>query len=73
LREGIVDYEKIRIIREQAAKSPDVSAKNLMKEFDEHLQAFNDEKTFNEEKLKADITRGRELIDELSEKLSQPK
>jgi hypothetical protein len=28
LREGIVDYEKIRIIRELAAKSSDSSVKN---------------------------------------------
>jgi len=69
LREGIVDYEKIRIIRELAAKSSDASVKNLMKEFDAHLQTLNDEKTFNEEKLKNDVTKGREIINELSEKL----
>ncbi|HEY6977902.1 MAG TPA: glycoside hydrolase domain-containing protein [Chitinophagaceae bacterium] len=69
LREGVVDYEKIRIIRELAAKSSDASVKNLMKAFAAHLQTLNDEKSFNEEKLKNDVAKGREMIDELSEKL----
>jgi hypothetical protein len=71
LREGIADYEKIRIIRELAEKSTDSSVKNLLKAFNEHLQTFNDEKIFNEEKLKDDILKGREMINRLSEKLSK--
>lgn len=73
LREGIVDYEKIRIIREQAAKSSDSSVKNLITAFDAHLQAFNDEKTFDEKKLKNDVTKGLKIINELSEKMAQSK
>jgi hypothetical protein len=73
LREGIVDYEKIRIIRDLAAKSADASVKNLMKTLDEHLKTLNDEKTFNEEKLKADVSKGKELINALSDKLSPAK
>src|SRR4029079_3015709 len=69
LREGIVDYEKIRIIRELAAKSPDASIKSLIAAFDAQLQTLNDEKTFNEEKLKNDVAKGKEMINELSEKL----
>jgi hypothetical protein len=38
-----------------------------------HLQTLNGEKTFNEEKLKNDVAKGREMINELSEKLSQTK
>ena len=70
LREGIVDYEKIRIIKELAANSSDASVKNLVAALDAHLQTLNDEKTFNEEKLKGDIVKGRAMINELSEKLS---
>ena len=73
LREGIVDYEKMRIIRGLAAKSTDASVKKLMETFDAHLQTLNDEKTFNEEKLKSDVQKGREMINELSEKLFQTK
>lgn len=70
LREGIVDYEKIRIIKVLAAKSSDASVKNLVAALDAHLQTLNDEKIFNEEKLKSDIAKGRAMINELSEKLS---
>jgi len=69
LREGIVDYEKIRIIRELAARSKDAIVKNLLKEFDAHLSSLNDEKDFNEAKLKNDIQKGKTLVNELSEKL----
>lgn len=71
LREGIADYEKIRIIRELAAKSTDASVKNLMDQLDAHLQTLNDEKTFDEEKLKSDVQKGREMINELSDKLAK--
>jgi hypothetical protein len=71
LREGIVDYEKISIIRELAAKSTSASVKNLMMAFDAHLKTLNDEKSFKEEKLKNDVEKGREMIAELSNKLSK--
>lgn len=71
LREGIVDYEKIRIVKALAAKSTNTSIKNLLAALDAHLQTLNDEKTFNEDKLKNDILKGKELINELSEKLQK--
>lgn len=70
LREGIVDYEKIRIIKSFAEKSTDATVKNLMSQLNAVLAAINDEKTFNEEKLKNDVTKGREIINALSEKLT---
>jgi hypothetical protein len=71
LREGIVDFEKIRIIREQAAKFTDASVKNLLKTFEAHLQTLNNEKEFKEGKLKNDVSKGRVMLDELSEKLAK--
>jgi hypothetical protein len=73
LREGIVYYENIKIIKALADKTPDAAVKNLAAALDAHLQTLNNEKEFNEEKLKEDISRGRKMIDELSEKLSQTK
>jgi len=69
LREGISDYEKIRIIRSLAAKSSDASVKILLSALDEHLKKFINEKNFNEEQLKNEVDNGRELLNELSEKL----
>ncbi len=69
LREGIADYEKIRIIRALAAKSTDKAVKNRMAAFDEHLKTFNAEKEFKEDKLKDDVEKGRKTIEELSDRL----
>jgi len=71
LREGISDYEKIRIIRELAAKSSDKKVKQLMAAFDTQLQTLNDEKDFKEDKLKSDIEKGTKMINQLSEMLAK--
>jgi hypothetical protein len=63
LREGIVDYEKIRILRSEVS-----SKKEVWKKFDEHLKVFTTEKEFNSEKITADVEKGKAFIAELSEK-----
>lgn len=70
LREGIADYEKIRILKELVAGSSNKAAKDLWKTFEEHLKVFTAEHDFNEEKITGDVSRGRAMIDELSGKLS---
>jgi len=75
LREGIVDYEKIRILREMAAGSPDEKVKTLIKELNEHLNTFTAErdflkKEFDVRKMSADIEKGKRLIEEISDALS---
>ncbi len=70
MREGIVDYEKIRIIKSVAEKSNDVAVKNLLSQLTTILETINDEKTFNEKKLIDDVSKGRQIINTLSEKLS---
>ena len=69
LREGIVDYEKIRAIKQKAKASTNSEVKQLMHDLDSHMQAFNDEKTFETHKIKADVDKGRQLLEELSDKL----
>ena len=69
MREGIVDYEKIKMLKAKAAGSANSEIKNLLQQLDQHLQTFVAEKDFNKEKLKLDIQKGKMLIDELSEKL----
>jgi len=63
LREGIVDFEKIRILRQQTA-----TKKDLWKKFDEHLKVFIKEKEFNSKKITADVEKGKAFIEQLSEK-----
>ena len=72
LREGIVDYEKLRIIRERAATSKDEKVKSLVAQLEEHMKVFLDEKDFISEKIRADVEKGRRLIEELSVALSAP-
>lgn len=71
LREGIVDYEKISIIRALAAKSTDNAIKKLLSSFNVHLQMLDNEKMFNEAKLKEDVEKGKIMLNELSEKLGK--
>lgn len=71
LRQGIADYEKIRIIRELAAKSPDKKVKDLAELFNQHLGSLVTEKTFNEDKLKQDIEKGNRMIEELTDRLGR--
>jgi hypothetical protein len=70
LREGIVDYEKIRILREKVKTSANKQVKKLWDELEKNMQAFNEEKDFNTEKIKAEVDKGKQLLDELSDKLS---
>ena len=69
LREGIVDYEKIRILREEASKSHDKDVHNLMQQLDEHLKIFLAEKDFETKKITEDVDKGKKIVEELSDKL----
>lgn len=66
LREGITDFEKIRILREKASKSKNGKVKDLLAQLETHLQKFLNEKDFNKETLKKDLAKGNEMIAELS-------
>jgi hypothetical protein len=71
LREGIVDFEKIRILREKAAGSTDASVKSLLKQLDDHLQIFLAEKDFETKKITADVNKGKKIIEQLTEKMNR--
>jgi len=70
LREGIVDYEKIRILREEAVKSHDEHVQNLMQQLDEHLKTFLAEKDFDTKKIIDEVNKGEIILEKLSEKLA---
>lgn len=71
LREGIVDFEKIRILKEHAAFSKDKIVQNLWNQFSQHLGVFAKEKDFNSQKIKADVDRGRAFIEQLTDELGR--
>ena len=70
LREGIVDYEKIRILRAEAAKSNDKEVKELIRQLDQHLQVFLTEKDFSTDKITADMNKGKKILEQLGDKLA---
>ncbi|HVX48634.1 MAG TPA: glycoside hydrolase domain-containing protein, partial [Chitinophagaceae bacterium] len=69
LREGIADYEKLRILRQLASKSTNGHVKELMGELDAHLAQLAGEHDFKIEKISADIEKGKQLINQLSDAL----
>ncbi len=69
LREGIVDFEKMKILREKAAQSNDKQAKDLVKQLDQHLTIFLSEKAFDSKKITADVEKGRSIVEQLSDRL----
>lgn len=70
LREGIVDFEKIRILKGLASKSTDPSVRVLVKQLDDHLKIFLAEKDFNTKKIIEDVNKGKKILEQLSEKLA---
>jgi hypothetical protein len=70
LREGIVDFEKIRILKEKASASADKKSKALMSKLDAHLKVLTTEHGFNEDTLKTQVYEGEKMIRELSDLLA---
>lgn len=71
MREGIVDFEKLKILKAKAAASKDKSVKQLMEKLEEVLQKINAEKEFKKDNLRTDLSFGKLLINGLSDALSQ--
>jgi hypothetical protein len=74
LREGIVDFEKIRILRELAERSPSAKVKELVRELNFHLDALNAERDYARRDLQAatlknNVLTGNRLIRDLSNEL----
>ena len=71
MREGIVDFEKVRILRELTAQSGNAQAQGLLKQLDQHLSIFPKEKEFDENKISADVRKGNLIIRQLSDLLAK--
>jgi hypothetical protein len=71
MREGIVDFEKLRILEAKAAKSTNAVVKDLSLQLQRHLKTFIGEKEFNTKKITADLNKGKQLIEDLSDALAK--
>ncbi len=70
LREGIVDHEKIRLLRAWAAKGGDAEAARLMAELDRYLETLAGERAFDEAALAESLRQGRDILDALGERMA---
>lgn len=70
LREGISDYEKIRILKEKASASTDKKVKDLSDRLEECLKKIAAEHIYNEDTLKTQVYQGQKIIRELSDRLT---
>jgi Glycoside hydrolase 123, catalytic domain len=69
LREGIVDYEKIRLVKKQAAHSTESDVKLLMVELGRHLEAIAKEREFGEKQVRDTLDKANETLTALSDRL----
>jgi hypothetical protein len=66
LREGIADYEKIRLLKEWAARSSNANATALMKDLDHHLSSMAGDHGNEPVKTAGALATGTALIERLS-------
>lgn len=71
LKEGIVDFEKIRILKLKASGTKNKQVSELLKSLDAHLAVFLAEKEFNTEKIIGDLQKGKEIVNQLSDLLGR--
>ncbi|MES2848633.1 MAG: glycoside hydrolase domain-containing protein [Bacteroidota bacterium] len=69
MREGISDYEKIKILKNKATGSSDPKVIESIKELNQHLGSMTHHTELKKEKLQNDILKGKKLLDILSEML----
>jgi hypothetical protein len=72
LREGITDFEKIKILKRQASSSTNPKVRELTGELNALLATFISEHEFNTEKIARNLDKGQMIIAELSDMLQRP-
>lgn len=71
LREGITDFEKIRILREKAAQSRDPQVQRVLQQLNDHLKLFASEHNFETATLKDQVDTGKKLLQSLTQLVSK--
>ncbi|TAL64975.1 MAG: DUF4091 domain-containing protein [Bacteroidetes bacterium] len=76
LREGIVDYEKILILRKLASKSTSKNVKSLMMTLEAHLATFIGDRDYNKRKydvakMTEAVRKGNKMISDLTDELGR--
>jgi hypothetical protein len=65
LREGLVDFEKIGIIKKLAANSTDNNIKNSIEELEQLLQSMTVKNDFSGEYFSNSLNKGKKILEKL--------
>lgn len=73
LREGIADFEKIRILRALAEKSSDSRVRDSMKAFEKHLATMTGEsgRGYDASLIAGAVAKGKQMLDAISSQLTR--
>jgi hypothetical protein len=71
LREGIVDFEKIRLLRSWASSSTDGNVKRLAGDLEQALNAVRSDRDFDEAPLRGNLANGTRALAALSDQLTR--
>ena len=71
LREGIVDFEKIRLLRSWASSSTDGDVKRLASDLEQALSAVRSDRDFDEAPLRGNLAKGTQALAALSDQLAR--
>lgn len=71
LREGIVDFEKIGLLRSSASSSTDGNVKRLAGDLEQALDAVRSDRDFDEAPLRENLARGTRALAALSDQLTR--
>ncbi|HEV8380233.1 MAG TPA: glycoside hydrolase domain-containing protein [Gemmatimonadales bacterium] len=76
MREGIVDYEKIRILRDLASRSTNRDIQRQMRTLDDHLRTFVGDRdyykrTYDETRITDAVQKGLRMLEALSDRLAR--
>ncbi|MBI1782693.1 MAG: DUF4091 domain-containing protein [Sphingobacteriales bacterium] len=66
MREGIADFEKLKIIGDKVNHSGSAEIKKHWQKLLQHLQSFIEEKKFDKEILEEQLQKALQLLDEMS-------
>ena len=76
LREGIVDYEKIRILKAQASRSTSGDVRRQVRELENHLRTFigppdYSKRTYDQARITEAVHKGLGILEALSDRLAR--
>ena len=67
MREGISDYEKLKVLKDKLKTVKSRQAQAKVEQLESLLKKINEEKDFNKANLEDDIAKGKKVIEELSD------